>query len=114
MIYLKGKTTEIYSNLISCIQDEAEMLNITLTPALIIVDFEQAAIKSFKTAFPSAKIKGCFFHLTNAIYKKVVELGLKVAYSENEDFRIFVTLLMCLPLLPIDEIDESFAELIDE
>ena len=79
IILFKGKTTEIYSNFISCLQDEAESLNFTLAPTLIMVDFEQAAIKCFKRAFPGARIKGCFFHFTKAIYKKVIEIGLKVA-----------------------------------
>ena len=110
----EGKTTYIYTNLINCIKDEADTLNLTLDPKIIMLDFEQGAIKAFRRAFPSAKIKGCFFHFTSAIFKKVVELGLKIEYSENNDFRFFVQILMCFPFLPMEEIDISFEELKDE
>ena len=54
---LEGKTTDIYINLINCIKDEVDTLNLTLDPKIIMLDFEQGAIKAFRRAFPSTKIK---------------------------------------------------------
>jgi hypothetical protein len=40
----------------------AEEYKIELKPKKFFVDFEATAINEFKLAWPSAKIKGCFFH----------------------------------------------------
>ena len=85
---LTSKNFEMYSTFINSFQDEADNLDLKLNPKLIMVDFEKAAIKAFRRAFPSVRIKGCLFHFTNAIFKKVVDLGFKVIYKENKDLRI--------------------------
>ena len=50
----------------------------------IMIDFEIGAIEAFSEQFPSAKIIGCYFHFGQCLWRKFVELGLKVAYGEDE------------------------------
>jgi hypothetical protein len=50
--------------------------NIELNPNTIHIDFEKGVIKAIQLNFPNAKIIGCRFHFTNAIYKQLVELGI--------------------------------------
>ena len=82
-----------------------------LNPKVIAVDFEAAAIAAFRLHFPNAKISGCHFHFSTAIYKKLVELGLKTFYASNSKFKYWVRLFMSLPFLCIDDIDEAYEEL---
>ena len=48
-----------------------------LMPRFVLTDFEQAAINAFKWAFPGIKTKGCHFHYCQALWKKMVEYGMK-------------------------------------
>ena len=82
---------------------------LVLKPNIISCDFEKGAIKAFKLAFPGVKIQGCHFHFISAIHKKIVDLGLKTIYSgenHNEDFTVWVRMLMAFPFLMMNDIDE--------
>ena len=87
-----------------------------MNPKTISCDFEKGAIKAFKFHFPGVKIIGCHFHFTSAIYKKVIELGLKTQYSgENvsKNFKEWVRMLMAFPFLMLEDIDEVWEEMKD-
>ena len=47
-----------------------------LTPEHWMLDFEVAAHNSVRTSFPQTSIKGCFFHYTRCIWRKVQSSGL--------------------------------------
>ena len=51
-----------------------------VAPQKVLVDFEQAAANAYTSAFPQAHIKGCFFHSSQSILRKVSSLGLKQSY----------------------------------
>ena len=65
-----------------------------------IIDFEAATWTSLCAVFPGVSIHGCLFHLVQAIYGKVGELGLVKEYKENEEIRKFIRKLFALPFLP--------------
>ena len=51
-----------------------------------------------------------------SIHKKIVDLGLKTIYSgknHNEDFTVWVRMLMAFPFLMMNDIDEVWDEMID-
>ena len=48
-----------------------------LKPGSVLVDFEQAAINAFRAVFPNSTLKGCFYHLSQNIYRKVQAVGLQ-------------------------------------
>ncbi|XP_071104150.1 uncharacterized protein [Haliotis cracherodii] len=52
------------------------LLNQPFNPKTFKVDFEVAAIRTLRTEFQGSDIKGCFFHFTQAIWRKTQELGL--------------------------------------
>jgi hypothetical protein len=54
---------------------------------------------------------GCFFHYNQAIYRRIQQLGLTVAYSEDEHIRSVCRQLMALPLLPLDQVEHAFYNL---
>ena len=44
----------------------------------VMVDFELAVLNAITTSFPDSSKKGCFFHFSQAIFKKIQSLGLQV------------------------------------
>ncbi|XP_046566692.1 PCNA-interacting partner-like [Haliotis rubra] len=60
-----------------------QRLNRLLAPSCVQTDFELAAIHAIEREFPSAEVKGCFLHYCQAIWRKVQDLGLAVAYRED-------------------------------
>lgn len=70
---LTKKSTLIYIKLIQKLKE----LNTNLKPVSIMMDFEQAAIAAFKMEFPGVTIRGCFFHLSQCIWRKVQSTGIK-------------------------------------
>ena len=59
------------------------------------MDFELAAIRSFKVYWPNTNVKGCFFHLTQDIWRKVQAEGLQADYNQNEEFALEDSPLAC-------------------
>ncbi len=51
-----------------------------------MLDFERAAIKSFKFNFPGVNVKGCLFHFGQSLQKNFKRLGREILYTQNEEF----------------------------
>ena len=49
-----------------------------------MVDFEKAIWKALRSAFPDTVVKGCVFHLTQAIWRQVQERGLQSTYNAKK------------------------------
>jgi len=47
------------------------------SPERMLLDFESAATNAFRSAFPSATVTGCYFHLTQSFMRKVDEIDMK-------------------------------------
>ena len=73
--FLSGKSFELYDSFINCLKDRADEAGLVLNPEVISCDFEKGTIKAFKRHFPNAKIAGCHFHFSNAIHRKLCEIG---------------------------------------
>ncbi|CAF3200244.1 unnamed protein product [Rotaria sp. Silwood2] len=63
------------------------------------------------TEFPQAVHSGCFFHYTQAIYRRIQTLELTIIYVQNGEIRTCCRKLMALALLPIDQIELPFYNL---
>ena len=86
----------------------------TACPSHIIVDFEKAAINSFMQYFPHTTIKGCFFHLTQNIWRKTQELGLQARYQQDSEFALKIRMLPALAFATPTDIPDLFTELFME
>ena len=51
-------------------------------PTHILMDFEKAA--AFSHFWPNTLVKGCFFHLTQNIFRKIQAEGLQNEYQHNQ------------------------------
>ena len=61
--------------------------------------------------FPEAQVKGCFFHLSQAIYRKVQGEGLQQIYSNDEEFALKARMFAALAFVPADNVIEAFEQL---
>ena len=62
-----------------------------------VLDFEAAAWAALGEVFPGVSMKGCVFHWTKAVWRKVHDLGLRTTYCERESDYLFIRKLMALP-----------------
>ena len=79
---------------------------IVLNPKLALGDFETASTNAIKFHFPNFEIKGCWFHLRKAIFRRVVRIGLKAHYNQRE-YGDFVKTLDALAFVPTNRMNEA-------
>ena len=101
----------IYKKLLAELKDGASRNSFELKPAQLTIDFEQAVIGAFKYHFPRTEVSGYFFHFGQSLYWKVVEIGLKVQYQEDENLKKYVKKFISLALVPMDKVQDVFVEL---
>ena len=106
-ILMTNKSEKLYSHVVLTIRQLLPSFN----PTFAIADFEIVPRNSFTQVFPSITIVGCWFHDTKAIYDNVKKIGLSKLYKKNQKFRIWISKLMGLPLLPEEEILPVFLSL---
>ena len=104
---LQNKTQATYIELF----EKLTTLNVSLKPVSIMIDFELAVINSLERVFLDSEIKGCFFHLSQNIYRKIQENGLQQRYQEDSDFTLKLRMIPALAVVPIDEVVGAFEEL---
>ncbi|XP_035663387.1 uncharacterized protein LOC118407075 [Branchiostoma floridae] len=76
-----------------------------------VMDFEDGMWGAVRSVFPTCTRKGCGFHLTQAIYKKIQRLGLQPVYYEKGGAYEFMRKLMVLHFLPAQRIRGAFEEM---
>jgi len=74
----------------------------------VVSDFEAAVWISIRKIFPTVEVKGCSFHLTQAMFKNLKKLGLGPDYQQNKATRKICREIMSLNLLPADKIEKRF------
>ena len=62
--------------------------------------------KAIKTVFPSADLRGCFYHFTHCIGRKTQSLRLAVPYKGDQDIKRFIRQAAVLPLVPIRHVED--------
>ena len=72
------------------------------------MDFELAAMQSAENVFTNATVHGCFYHLTQNVYRKVQAEGLQTAYCENPELATQVRMLMAIAFVPLTDVVSAF------
>ena len=80
---LSNKTELAYRKLLLKLLELKPALN----PLCIMIDFEKAALNAFENTFLSV-VSGCFFHISQNIYRRIQSAGLVNQYIEDEDFAL--------------------------
>lgn len=63
--------------------DKCANMNLLFYPKTVIVDLEKSIHNAVLNVWPETKIECCRFHLTQAWYRKIQELGLSVEYRDG-------------------------------
>lgn len=106
-VLLPNKTRQTYREM----WQELLHLEPRLSPRSIQIDFEASARSAIQDVFPNITVTGCFFHLGQAVYRKLVDQGLKEQYANDVSVRRFTKMLMALAFLPVDEVSEGIDDL---
>ncbi|CAN7984259.1 unnamed protein product [Ixodes pacificus] len=80
-------------------------------PSTIIVDYELAAINAFKTVLPTSDVRGCFFHLSQCVYRKVQSEGLQELYARDPQINLEARMIPALSMVPRSDVEDIFTEL---
>lgn len=104
---MKNKDEATYQRLF----DQLKTLCPPLDPTTVLTDFEVASRNAFSRAFPGASLGGCFFHLGQSIYRKIVDEGLRESYISNEQFRTYIKMMSATAFLPADQVIDGFQAL---
>jgi hypothetical protein len=86
---LTKKSEKAYKQLINQLKSAALSIQCVLN-----------SMNALKYHFPEIKLIGCFFHMGKNFYRHVVDVGLKVMYSKDADFRLWAKMLISLALIP--------------
>ena len=95
-ILLPAKNTTCYNHAFTTLKSFLE----DTTPTSITIDFEQAVIRTIKTVFPVANIRGCKFHFKKSIFANVGFKGCLPLFYESEQFQTGLELVYALTYLP--------------
>ena len=99
-VLLSGKTQAVYTQLLTKLKTSMADLQLQLAPTTIFMDFETTAQNAARAVFPGINVNGCFFHYTQAIWRKTQHTGLQVTDRNNDDIRQLVRRATVLPLVP--------------
>ena len=104
---LPNKTQDSYSRVFQILKAARPGLN----PSTAILDFEVAARNAMRAEFPAVEIQFCYFHLTQSVWRRIQQEGLREAYVTSEAHRTFLKSMCALAFLPPEQVEESFTEL---
>ena len=79
-----------------------------------MTDFEVAIINAIKEIIGEDKVKCCFFHFSQNIFRRIQAEGLQTAYNEPETLvKLGAQMLCALAFTPTEDIPANFRALKD-
>jgi hypothetical protein len=111
---LPNKSSAVYCHMWKFILEKCGEFNLTFEPKEIFIDFEKSMHIAIRETFPLVKISGCLFHLKQAWYRKLQNLGLAKFYMDRQsEIGKWVKHIFGLPYLPPEDVGDCFLELME-
>ena len=101
---LPDKTETSYKVFVILLMEAVKEINVKITMKRVMVDFELAIHLALVTLF---KTRGCYFHFTQAVWKRVQGCGMVKQYIDDSKFQAFVRCVAALPFLPLTELEAT-------
>lgn len=110
------KTEQTYNTLYEQLKLYAASINVPLHFQHGVTDFELANMNALRRAFDGIQIHGCLFHFGQSLWRQLVNRGLREAYLNVEEPTVRHDLLelMALPFIPLEDVVDTFDELVEE
>ena len=102
---LPKRDTATYNRFFTLLKDIASRHNLNFSTR-VSLDFECASRNAATDTFPTAELYGCLFHYLKTIWRKTQEGGLQTAYKDIPDVTKLVRRAACLPLLPLNKVED--------
>ena len=106
--FLPGKTTAIYEEYLRALVEVRTDRGYDLDPQTVLVDFEVAISNAIQDVFGAqVVIRRCFYHLKQAIWRKIQELGLSVPYTTDAAFQKWARMMGAVAFLPLTDVPDA-------
>ena len=104
--------TNVYLKKLSILEGEHHQVNVKS----FLLDYEISEWQGIRETFNDnhLRIRGCWFHLSQAVIKKVHDVGLMGEYYKHGTVHRFVRQLTALPLLNAGSIPATFYYMVDK
>ena len=110
--FLPKKSQSVYEEFFQAVVESCAQLGFDPDPATVLIDFEQAISNAIHGVIsPHVHVRRCFYHLCQATWRKIQELGLTDLYKEDEEFRHFASMIDSLAFLPIADVEDGIVYL---
>ena len=106
---LPNKTRAVYSNFL----EKVKQLTGDFMPASILTDFESSFILSFKDIYGDSTHRGCFYHFSQCLWRKIASINLKERYETDSEFALKLRHLNALAFVPCSRTIVYFERLVD-
>ena len=101
---LTSKSEELYTAILAKVYEHIPQL----MPIHEMSDWEKGARNAVKRQCQDIYLRGCYFHYSQSIWRKVQKLGLSNVYHSNQKFRALIRAFMSLPFLHADQIHSTY------
>lgn len=123
-VLMVRETTDAYEEALHAVKNliVEQWPGVLVEPAVFHLDFDTACINAVKNVFRRVdgdgdigdedvvyvvRIGGCFFHLTQALIRRLAKLGLASSYRKSEAIRLVLQMLGALAMLQPDEVSTA-------
>lgn len=106
---LPNKETSTYVRFLQILRTAAAEKGYHLNPSRLMQDFKKALHNATLKVFPDAQVKGCFFHFSQCLWRKLQNIGLAVSYKELPEVRTWFRMALALPMMPLPQVPSAFS-----
>ena len=107
--FLPDKQLDSYVTALTLIKENFSNMGLKISASYSMSDFELNIRSAIKEVFPGINLRGCHFHMGQALWNRVVNSGLKSDYSNSKYhmFAAFIRASIGLAYVPLDRIESE-------
>ena len=111
-VLMSRRTAGDYKAVLKFIKDKIFKKKFALQE--VVGDFEKAVWRAVQDVFPGVAIKGCGFHWSQCLLRKIKNIGMTKLYREHEGVRSICKQLMSLNLIPWQKVQLCWENLVQQ